>query len=367
MYRNHKTRSLVLLIIASLAAITCGVFRCCRPRSTSPYELATCCAVLYYRGELAGTGFFVQTKGPTNNIYLVTALHTIKLVREKAGRDDFALRAIVKRRDAKGGAELTIPWNEAAFRPDGEPFDLAFIRITENLMLRPDVDVTPVIFEYEAVYPHYQGDAEPLTSEANQWVYSTSEDIPGAIKAAKKRTPQPQALLAQAGQPGFLLFPSRQKNGVTVGSEIFTLVSQNYFPADDPITPFAIFLRTGVLAFCGTDGTDDGPALQGESCLPFLIACQSSKGNSGAPVFLNVKTSRLDGSVCTTPHLLGVLHGSVNAPGPTQTLAVAICDPAGTPVGKINSTPTFNENAGLSVVWPVDYLARLLMEYETGR
>lgn len=366
MFKRLKLLSLLLLLVVSLTGLICVVKRGCHNPSISPYELATCCTVLRYRNELAGTGFFVRTKGPTNNTYLVTALHTIELIRERAGRDEFNIRAIVKRRDARGGVALTIPWDEAAFRPDGELFDLAFIRLTDDLLMRPDIDVTPVIFEYEAAYHHDQADAEPLTLVTSPWVYSASENIPGAIETAKKRTQHPHTPFARVGQPGFLLFPSRQKYGVSIGSEIFILVSQNYFSDDTPIEPFAIFLRTGVLAFCGTDGTDDGPAPPGESCQPFLIACQSSRGNSGAPVFANVKTPRFGGGACNTPHLLGVLHGSLNALGPTQTLAVAICDPAGTPVGKIQDTAIFNENAGLSVVWPVDYLARLLMEYEIG-
>jgi hypothetical protein len=260
---------------------------------------------------------------------------------------------------------VTVSWDESTFKPNGELFDLAVIRIDSNLVNRSDVDVTPLVFKYDRV-PHKKGAEEPLDLETKPWISPSPEDIRNALDTAKKQPPKARIPLVCAGQPGFLMFPSRKKNGVAIGSETYALVSQKYFDADVKPQPFAIFLRRGVLSFCGVDGTDADSDLQ-DVCEPFLIACQSSKGNSGAPVFVNVKTSCFDGSVCETPHLLGVLTGSVNATGPAQTLNVTVFDTRENPLGQIRDTPSFTENAGLSVVWPVDYLARILIDYEAQR
>jgi len=362
---KHKILFVVLGTVSAIATGFCVLLGCSYPRSLSPYDLATCCAVLNYRGEQAGTGFFIQTKSSQNNTYLVTALHTIKLIREIAGQDCFDIQAIVKRRDAKGGTELTIPWDYAAFRPNADPFDLAFIRITNNLLAQADAYVTPLILEYET--PSTGDTNADVVADDSRWVYSASENIRHEIAAANSTPAEARVSLARAGHPGLLLYASRKKYSVQVGCDLFTLASQKYFANEGQTKPFPVFLRTGVLAFCGIDGSDSELPLSGESYEPFLIACQSSKGNSGAPVFVNVKTSRFNGSVCVTPHLLGVLTGAVNASGPTQTLDVAVYSAAGKPLGRMKDAPVFIENAGFSVVSPADYLAHLLIDYETRK
>lgn len=347
--------------LTSLVVVLAGLL--CRQtvRIVAPYDLATCCAVLYYREDFAGTGFFVQTVSTRTNTYLVTAFHTITNMQAKAAGSSFQIRALVKRRDGRGGVELNIPWDTSTPKPQGEPFDLAVTPVDGCLRSNPDTLITPVVLKYRTSATSNPSAREP--DPAEQWAFSPNENIPLAIERSMKSPDAPTVPLVKAGKPGFMLFPSRKAHKVAIGDDVFLLAAQNYFEAS--AQPFAIFLRPGILSFAGIDGSEEDPAQYGNTNTSLVIACPSSKGNSGAPVFLKVATTRFGVFKSVTPHLIGVLTGMLTSAGPIQKHDFSIKDPVGNTVGKVAAEHVLTENASLSVVCPVDHLVRMLIDFET--
>lgn len=297
------------------------VFMRTLPESVNPEALVSGCGIIRYKGEQAGMGFFVTAQGAGTNTYFVTAAHNIREIGKREKSLGYDLKVIVSKRVANGSAEITLPYNDTTtvFLPWA---DVAVIALGDRVRNRQDIDVKPVLH----------------------------------------RLPDATAKMICPGQPGFLLYHARAKLNMRLGQEMFTLVSQKCGTEALANDLFPVFYRKGVLAF-----TKEDPARyeigqsRGQDPNLLIIDCQSSKGNSGAPVFLSVKDTAFGGRVCETPHLIGMLVEAMTAKGAPQKFDLALMTD-GKEAGRIQGEQAFEENAGLSLVVPIDYLAQWLRE-----
>ena len=314
-------------------------------------------------------GFFVTTMGARTNTYFVTALHCLTAIREKEKSESFSLRVAVKKRDSAQSTELVLPCNEATLT--GLPVDIAAIRICDGQLNRQDIDVNPIELRFPEAMTKKKLDGSPPQEEMpDQAGYVIAEQLWALRKEDSNSMSAEETLRAInicSGKPGFLLYHSRTNLNVRMGSEVFALVSHTCI--DDTLARayFPIFFRKGVLSYLPEDFSLYEPmSLYGGKYNYLMIDCQSSKGNSGAPVFLPVKETFRGGHVCETPHLLGILVRVITAKGDAQKLDLPIMKD-GREDARIKGEHVFEENAGLSWVVPVDYLALLLMENERRR
>jgi hypothetical protein len=309
------TAGLLLLTSASL------VFMRTVPESVNPEALVSGCGIIRYKGEQAGMGFFVTAQGAGTNTYFVTAAHNLREIEKREKNLDYDLKVIVRKREANGSAEITLPCNDTTtvFLPWA---DVAVIALGDRVRNRPDIDIKPILH----------------------------------------RLPDATVKMIRPGQPGFLLYHARAKLNMRLGQELFALVSQKCGAEALANDLFPVFYRKGVLAFAKEDPARyEIRQSRGQEPNLLIIDCQSSKGNSGSPVFLSVKDTALGGRVCETPHLIGILVGAVTAKGAPQKFDLALMTD-GKEAGRIQGEQAFEENAGLSLVVPIDYLAQWLRE-----
>lgn len=319
--RKKTSPFLSALAVGVLILISvCWMARRPVPASVTPDSLVNGCGIIRYQGEQAGVGFFVRAEGEFTNTYFITALHCLTQIRKREKCAEFDLKVVVKKREAAGSIEIALPCNDA--NTTGFPLDFAAVQVSDSILERPDVDVAPFVFRMTG---------SPRTK-------------------------------ACSGEPGFLLYPLRMHLNVGMGSELFTLVSQRCDEDALAHDLFPIFFRKGALAFRKEDPSRYEP-MGGSGKQPnlLIIDCRAAKGNSGAPVFLSVKETFFGDRVCETPHLLGILVEAMTAKGEPQKFDLPLMVD-GMETGRIKGEQAFEENDGLSIVVPIDYLAQWLME-----
>lgn len=312
-------------------------------------------------------GFFVRTDGVCTNTYFVTARHCLAEIRAKGRCEAFDLRVAVKRRGSEQSTEILIPCNgETATETE---LDIAVIQVRDGQLNRPDIDVAPLVLCFPKGWKE-RSSAEPeaLGMAADQAGFVTAQRIQtqaaSAAKAEKKQTLQ--AILPRSGKPGFLLYSSRAKHHIERGSEIFVLVSHACYDQVLGGQLFSIFLRKGIISYFAEslDGYEATGMWDGSARTLLIVDCQTARGNSGAPVFVPVRERLYGGRECLTPHVLGIIVRVVKAKGTQQELDLSLQEADGEKKGRIRGSPVFEENTGLSVVIPADYLVLLLMEIE---
>lgn len=337
---KRKRIAIALFIIAVIMlAVFCLTFSRSCPTSILPADLVNCCGIIKYKTDQVGMGIFVTTKMDRTNTYFVTALHCLTEIRSNENTRCFDLHISVRKRGGKGSAEILVPCNGSTVKLFGwmdYPLDLVAIEMRDDALTAPDVDVSPIVFD-------------------------ASLDMGEAHK--KMRQKKPTTL---CDKPGFLLYSSRERMNFAVGTEVFTLVSQKIMEADFESEIFPVFMRKGIVSF-----VDEARSYE---CIPkseryhntFLIDCQSAKSNSGSPVFLLPKATGPKGDPDGAPQLLGILLAVLKAKEDPQKLTLPL-NVDGKKFGDVVGDQILDENTGLSLVLPVDYLAQMLILCVQGK
>ncbi len=339
------------------------------PASVSPESLVQSCGIITYQDAQVGMGFFVAAQGRYTNIYFITAAHTLVKIRERDKRDAFDLKVAVKRKAAAGSTELKLLCNDVTVT--AFPMDFAAVQVDNSVLCRPDIDVNPIPFRMTgAAEKPERSQAKQPGAFLDQDGFVTADQLQTKMETFLNNAPEGRKLGAsevRSGESGFLLYHARTNLNVGMGSEIFTLVSQKCDAAALANDLFPVFFRKGVLAFAKEDPARyEANSSCGRKPNLLIIDCQSSRGNSGAPVFVLKKETFYWDRVCETPHVLGILVDVVTAKGDAQAFDLPVLKD-GREIGRINGEQVFKENAGLSVVVPIDYLALWLMERERFR
>lgn len=363
---SAMSKSIILCAAAAGLLLLASAYWAVRrplPESVAPETLVSCCGIIRHMSEQAGMGFFVRTVGDATNTFFITAAHTLTKIRERENRGDFDLRVAVRRREAARSIEITLPCNAVTVAL--LPVDLAAVQVEDSLLRRRELDVSPLVLRVPSADKERKGSEARVVGEAEpQGSFVTADQLRSKMETARHQLQEKpsRGIKICSGEPGFLLHHSRTACSVKLGHDIFTLTSQSCREEALATDLFPVFYRTGVVSFIKEDPAGYEPAAWSTTKPNFLVIdCRASKGNSGAPVFLPVKETFRGGYVCETPHLLGVLVAAVSAKGEAQRFDLPLMS-GGKETARLQGEQVFDENAGLSIVVPVDYLAAWLLE-----
>lgn len=283
---------------------------------TPPEDLTRSCGIITCNEEFVGVGVVVKSEGMTNHTYFVTAWHNLEAIKKRTGKADFSITIWFKNAHGDGAVPLHMSCSEKTVIAL-KRVDLAAILIDAQIVQTASADIRPVHFS-----PFY---TEP------------------------------------SGQkPGLALYRARLARAIGMGYPVLTLTAQSCHIKSLASEIFPVLMRQGTIAlvqedpgnYAGTDGTPNF----------MFLDCPAFKGNSGSPVFVNIETRTLWGRRQMTSHLLGIVTSELKAKGDRQHILLY-------PVraGNMHAEPQevifdFQENAGLTHMAPVDYLARILSD-----